>query len=70
MRHVRLPFVALPGMDRLAVATNTTLSIEWRLTLVDIIVLGIIAAVGVAIYKSGKREGSRKGFGVGRYGRK
>jgi hypothetical protein len=38
--------------------------------MVDIIVLGVIAAVGLAIYRSGKREGSRKGFGVGRYGRR
>lgn len=36
----------------------------------DILVLGIIAAIAYGLYKSGKREGSRKGFGVGRYGRR
>lgn len=31
-----------------------------------LIVMGIIGLLGYTIYKAGKREGSRKGFGVGR----
>ena len=31
-----------------------------------LIVIGILGAIGYTIYKSGKREGSRKGFGVGK----
>jgi hypothetical protein len=31
-----------------------------------LIVLGVVVFIGFAIYKSGKREGSRKGYGVGR----
>jgi hypothetical protein len=31
-----------------------------------LIFCGIVLFVGYAIYKSGKREGSRKGYGVGR----
>jgi len=30
------------------------------------IVFGILAFLGYGFYKSGKREGSRKGYGVGR----
>ena len=30
------------------------------------IVFGILAFLGYGLYKSGKREGSRKGYGVGR----
>ena len=30
------------------------------------IVFGVLVFLGYGIYKSGKREGSRKGFGVGR----
>jgi hypothetical protein len=29
-------------------------------------VFGILAFLGYGFYKSGKREGSRKGYGVGR----
>ncbi len=32
----------------------------------SLIVLGIIGFVGYGIYKAGKRQGSRKGYGVGR----
>ena len=32
-----------------------------------LIVLGVLVFVGYAIYKSGKRIGSRKGFNVGRF---
>jgi hypothetical protein len=31
-----------------------------------LIVLGILAFLGWAVYKAGKRTGSRKGYGVGR----
>ncbi len=31
-----------------------------------LIVLGILVFVGYSLYRNGKREGSRKGFGVGR----
>jgi len=31
-----------------------------------LIVLGIIGLVGYSIYRAGKKEGSRKEFGVGR----
>ena len=31
-----------------------------------LIVIGILVAIGYALYKSGKRDGSRKGYGVGR----
>ena len=31
-----------------------------------LIVLGMLAFVGYWLYRAGKREGSRKGFGVGR----
>jgi hypothetical protein len=31
-----------------------------------LIVLGVLAFVGYCLYRAGKREGSRKGFGVGR----
>ena len=32
----------------------------------ELIVFGILVGVGVWLYKSGKRIGSRKGYGVGR----
>jgi hypothetical protein len=32
----------------------------------ELVVLGILVSVGVWLYKSGKRIGSRKGFHVGR----
>ena len=31
-----------------------------------LIVLGILVMVGYSLYRSGKRAGSRKGYGVGR----
>jgi hypothetical protein len=33
----------------------------------ELVVLGILVSVGVWLYKSGKRIGSRKGFNVGRH---
>jgi len=35
-----------------------------------IVVLAVLSVVGYYTYASGKQEGSRKGFGAGRYGRK
>ena len=35
-----------------------------------LIVLGVLCAVGYTIYRAGKREGSIKGFNVGRWGRR
>lgn len=67
MRNVRLSCNALPGLDWIATTAKQIFYIEWRLTLAGIIDLGIIVGIGVALYKTGKREGSRKGFGVGRY---
>jgi hypothetical protein len=32
----------------------------------ELVILGILVGVGVWLYKSGKRIGSRKGFHVGR----
>jgi hypothetical protein len=37
----------------------------------SLMVLGIVVFIGWSLYKSGKRIGSRKGYGVGRsHGRK
>ena len=35
-----------------------------------LIALGVVYALGYYCYKQGKNTGSRKGFGVGRFGRK
>lgn len=35
----------------------------------SLIFLGITSLAGYGLYKAGKRYGSRKGFGVGRYKR-
>jgi hypothetical protein len=39
--------------------------------MIEIVIgLAVLSAVGYYSYVSGKQVGSRKGFGVGRYGRK
>lgn len=35
-----------------------------------IIVFGVLLFLGASVYSAGKRTGSRKGYGVGRWGRR
>jgi hypothetical protein len=35
-----------------------------------LVLAGILAAIGVAIYRNGKRTGSRQGYWVGRHRRR
>ena len=57
----------VPGVDGLKLIKHIK---NERDTMDTVIVLGVVYALGYYCYKQGKSTGSRKGFGVGRFGRK